>query len=148
MVRQGTFLFSGSLMDNLRYGRPDATDAEVAAVAEAAPVTEFTDRLPDGLATVVAAGGVGLSGGQRQRVGIARAVLVDSPVVLLDEPTVGLDAHAERLVVRALARFMDGRSVIMATHQAELARLANRTAYLHRGGVVEEVSEEVPPRRR
>jgi len=99
---------------------------------------------PDGLSTVVAAGGVGLSGGQRQRVGIARALLVDSPVVLLDEPTVGLDVHAEKLVVQALTRLMDGRTVIMTTHQPELTRLANRTVYLHRGGVVEEIS--TPPR--
>jgi ATP-binding cassette subfamily B protein/subfamily B ATP-binding cassette protein MsbA len=144
MVLQDTFLFSGSLMDNLRYGHSEATDEEVAAVAEAALVTEFADLLPDGLSTVVAAGGVGLSGGQRQRVGIARALLVDSPVVLLDEPTVGLDVHAEKLVVQALTRLMDGRTVIMTTHQPELTRLANRTVYLHRGGVVEEIS--TPPR--
>ena len=85
------------------------------------------------------------SGGQRQRVGIARALLVDSPVVLLDEPTVGLDVHAEQLVVQALTRLMDGRTVIMTTHQPELTRLANRTVYLHRGGVVEEIS--TPPAR-
>jgi ATP-binding cassette, subfamily B, bacterial len=140
MVLQDTFLFSGTLMDNLRYGRPEASDAEVAAVAEAALVTEFADRLPDGLDTVVSAGGVGLSGGQRQRVGIARALLVNSPIVLLDEPTVGLDVHAEKLVVQALTRLMDGRTVIMTTHQPELTRLANRTIYLHRGGVVEELT--------
>jgi len=144
MVLQDTFLFSGSLMDNLRYGHSEATDEEVAAVAEAALVTEFADLLPDGLSTIVAAGGVGLSGGQRQRVGIARALLVDSPVVLLDEPTVGLDVHAEKLVVQALTRLMDGRTVIMTTHQPELTRLANRTVYLHRGGEVEEIS--TPPR--
>ncbi|HTF53785.1 MAG TPA: ATP-binding cassette domain-containing protein, partial [Pseudonocardia sp.] len=92
----------------------------------------------------VAAGGVRLSGGQRQRVGIARALLVDSPVVLLDEPTVGLDVHAEKFIVQALTRLMDGRTVIMTTHQPELTRLANRTVYLHRGGEVEEIS--TPPR--
>jgi ATP-binding cassette subfamily B protein/subfamily B ATP-binding cassette protein MsbA len=144
MVLQDTFLFSGTLIDNLRYGRPEATDAEVAAVAEAALVTEFADQLPDGLATEVAAGGVGLSGGQRQRVGIARALLVDSPVVLLDEPTVGLDVHAEKLVVAALTRLMHGRTVIMTTHQPELTRLATRTVYLHRGGVLDEVPAPPP----
>jgi ATP-binding cassette subfamily B protein/subfamily B ATP-binding cassette protein MsbA len=138
MVLQDTFLFSGTLADNLRYGRPDADDEEVARVAEAALVSEFADRLPDGLNTVISAGGIGLSGGQRQRVGIARALLVDSPVVLLDEPTVGLDVNAEELVVQALTRLVEGRTVIMTTHQPALTRLATRTVYLRRGGVLDE----------
>jgi ATP-binding cassette subfamily B protein len=146
MVLQDTFLFSGTLADNLRYGRPEATDDEVAGVAEDALVTEFTDRLPDGLDTVISAGGIGLSGGQRQRVGIARALLVDSPVVLLDEPTAGLDVNAEELVVQALTRLVEGRTVIMTTHQPALTRLATRTVYLHRGGVLDEVP--VGPARR
>jgi ATP-binding cassette subfamily B protein/subfamily B ATP-binding cassette protein MsbA len=147
MVLQDTFLFSGTLTDNLRYGRPEATDEEVARVADAALVTEFADQLPDGLNTVLAAGGVGLSGGQRQRVGIARALLVDAPVVLLDEPTVGLDVTAEELVVRALTRLAEGRTVIMTTHQPALTRLATRTVYLHRGGVLEEAPPRPPGRR-
>ena len=106
--------------------------------AEAALVSEFVDRLPDGLDTVISAGGIGLSGGQRQRVGIARALLVDSPVVLLDEPTVGLDVNAEELVVQALTRLAEGRTVIMTTHQPALTRLATRTVYLRRGGVLDE----------
>jgi ATP-binding cassette, subfamily B, bacterial len=142
MVLQDTFLFSGSLLDNLRYGRPEASDDEVEQVAEAALVTEFADRLPDGLNTSISAGGIGLSGGQRQRVGIARALLVDSPVVLLDEPTVGLDSTAEQLVVRALTRLMEDRTVVMTTHQPALIQLSNRTEYLRRGGVL----ETPPPR--
>ena len=142
MVLQDTFLFSGSLADNLRYGRPEASDEDVARVAEAALVTEFAANLPDGLNTVVTAGGVGLSGGQRQRVGIARALLVDAPVVILDEPTVGLDAHAEEFVVEALTRLMEGRTVIMTTHQPALTALATRTIHLHPGGVL----DEAPPR--
>jgi ATP-binding cassette subfamily B protein len=138
MVLQDTFLFTGTLADNLRYGRPDATDEEVARVAEAALVTEFADRLPDGLDTTIATGGVGLSGGQRQRVGIARALLVDAPVVLLDEPTAGLDVNAEELVVHALTRLVEGRTVIMTTHQPALTRLATRTVHLRRGGVLDE----------
>jgi ATP-binding cassette subfamily B protein/subfamily B ATP-binding cassette protein MsbA len=144
MVLQDTFLFSGTLADNLRYGRPAATDEEVARVAEAALVTEFAEKLPDGLNTMVAAGGVGLSGGQRQRVGIARALLIDSPVVLLAEPTVGLDVHAETLVVHALSRLMENRTVIMTTHQPALTQLANRTVYLRRGGVLEEIPTPSP----
>jgi ATP-binding cassette subfamily B protein/subfamily B ATP-binding cassette protein MsbA len=144
MVLQDTFLFSGTLADNLRYGRPDATDEQVARVAEAALVTEFADRLPDGLNTVIAAGGIGLSGGQRQRVGIARALLMDSPVVLLDEPTAGLDVHAEELVVQALTRLMRGRTVVMTTHQPALTRLATRTVHLRRGGV-RDVVPDYPP---
>jgi ATP-binding cassette subfamily B protein len=137
MVLQDTFLFSGTLAENLRYGRPDATDEQLAAVAEAALVTEFAQRLPHGLDTVIAAGGIGLSGGQRQRVGIARALLVDSPVVLLDEPTAGLDAHAEQLVVQALTHLVNNRTVIMTTHQPALTRLATRTIHLHRGGTLD-----------
>ena len=145
MVLQDTFLFSGTLADNLRYGRPDATDEQIARVAEAALVTEFADRLPNGLNTEVAAGGIGLSGGQRQRVGIARALLVDAPVVLLDEPTAGLDVHAERLVVQALTRLVEGRTVIMTTHQPALTQLATRTVYLRRGGILDELDDISAP---
>ena len=141
MVLQDTFLFSGTLSDNLRYGRPDATDEEVARVAEIALVTEFADQLPDGLDTELSDGGIGLSGGQRQRVGIARALLVDAPIVLLDEPTVGLDHNAEKLVVKALHKLMEGRTVIMTTHQDELTQVATRTVHLKRGGELHDVAD-------
>jgi ATP-binding cassette subfamily B protein/subfamily B ATP-binding cassette protein MsbA len=137
MVLQDTFLFSGTLADNIRYGRPDTAPDEIARVAEAALVTEFAEHFPNGLDTVIGTGGIGLSGGQRQRVGIARALLVNAPVVLLDEPTTGLDVHAEQLVVAALTRLIEDRTVIMTTHRPALIALATRTVHLRRGGVLE-----------
>src|SRR5581483_2176607 len=137
MVLQDTFLFSGSLADNIRYGRPDTSRADIAAVAEAALVTEFAGQFPHGLDTVIATGGIGLSGGQRQRVGSARALLVNAPVVLLDEPTTGLDTHAEQRVVAALTRLVKDRTVIMTTHRPALTALATRIVHLRRGGVIE-----------
>ncbi|MFF2244400.1 ABC transporter ATP-binding protein [Arthrobacter sp. NPDC058130] len=145
MVLQDTFLFSGTLVDNIRYGRPDATDAEVAAAAEAALVSEFADDLPDGLDTTVGTGGTGLSGGQRQRVGIARALLVDAPVVLLDEPTAGLDVHAEELVVQALGRLVEGRTIVATTHRPAVTALATRSVYLRQGGVLDTGLPEIVP---
>jgi ABC-type multidrug transport system fused ATPase/permease subunit len=133
VVLQDTFLFSGTIADNIRFARPDATADEVTQAATAALVTEFADALPDGLDTRLADGGTGLSGGQRQRVGIARALLLDAPIVLLDEPTAGLDTEAERLVVQALTRLVRGRTVIMTTHRPALTRLAVRTVHLHDG---------------
>jgi ABC-type multidrug transport system fused ATPase/permease subunit len=133
VVLQDTFLFSGTLAENIRYARPDATPDEVAQAARAALVTEFAAELPDGLNTRLADGGTGLSGGQRQRVGIARALLLDAPVVLLDEPTTALDASAEKLVVQAMTRLVRGRTVVMTTHRPALTRLATRTAHLHNG---------------
>jgi ATP-binding cassette, subfamily B, bacterial len=106
---------------------------------------EFADLLPDGLNTVVGTGGIGLSGGQRQRVGIARALLVDAPVVLLDEPTTGLDAHAEELVVEALTGLVQDRTVIMTTHRPAVTALATRTVHLRRGVLVTEPPEPAMP---
>jgi ABC-type multidrug transport system fused ATPase/permease subunit len=144
IVLQDTFLFSGSLADNIRYGRPEASNAEVARVAAAALVTEFADDLPDGLDTQLSDSGVGLSGGQRQRIGIARALLSNAPIVLLDEPTAGLDVRAEEVVVQALTQLMDHRTVVMTTHQPALTRLATRIVELHRGAILDAPSTPYP----
>ena len=126
VVLQDTFLFSGTLWENVAYGRPSASREEIRAASERAMVAEFARALPDGFQTRLGDRGIGLSGGQRQRVAIARALLRDAPVVLLDEPTSALDLEAERVVVEALASLMDGRTVVMATHRPALLALAER----------------------
>ncbi|WP_424889340.1 ABC transporter ATP-binding protein [Streptomyces sp. XH2] len=133
-VLQETFLFAGTIADNIRYGRPDASPQEVRAAAEAALVTAFADGFPDGLGTRLGDCGGGLSGGQRQRVGIARALLADAPIVLLDEPTSGLDAEAERLVVAALGRLVAHRTVVMVTHRPALLETATGVVALAAAG--------------
>jgi ABC-type multidrug transport system fused ATPase/permease subunit len=133
VVPQETVLFSGSILENIRLGRPSASTEEVVAAATHALVTEFADDLPGGLEHRLGDRGAGLSGGQRQRVSIARALLRDAPIVLLDEPTSELDAEAEQGVVRALRRLMRGRTVLMVTHRPALLDLADRVVELRDG---------------
>ena len=138
VVLQDTFLFSGSVWDNLAYGRPDASNDEVVEAAERALVADFVKGLPDGYATQLGDRGIGLSGGQRQRIAIARALLRDAPIVLLDEPTSALDLDAEQVVVRALSRLMEGRTVVMATHRPALLDLADRICQVAGGSILED----------
>jgi len=109
----------------------------VLQAAERALVTDFAGDLPEGLHTRLGDRGAGLSGGQRQRIAIARALLRDAPVVLLDEPTSDLDPEAERMVVRALRRLVAGRTVVMVTHRPALLELADRTVTVVKGRIVE-----------
>jgi len=122
-IGQHPVLFHGTLRDNIRLGRPDAAPAEIDCAAQAAAVTAFSARLPQGLDTPIGEMGQGLSRGQAQRVALARAFLKDAPVLLLDEPTAGLDAENERLVLEALRTLRRGRTVLMVSH-----RLANLDA--------------------
>jgi ATP-binding cassette subfamily B protein len=139
-VHQDISLFHRSILDNLRYGRPDATDAEVYAAAEAAHCIEFIRQLPEGFATIVGERGLKLSGGQRQRLAIARAFLCDAPIILLDEATSALDAAAEQLIQDALARLFSGRTVIAATHRLSTLASFDRIILLEHKHVAEDVS--------
>lgn len=128
---------AGTIADNIRYAQPDATDAAVRAACAAALVDEFADRLPDGYDTQVGEGGMKLSGGQRRRVALARALLRSNGVLVLDEPTNGLDAASERLVVEAIRRAAVGRTVLVVTHQMALAEVADQVVVLSGGKVVQ-----------
>jgi subfamily B ATP-binding cassette protein MsbA len=137
-VLQDTALFHGTIRDNLAYGRIEATDAEIRAAARLAKVDEFVARLPDGYATMVGERGATLSGGQRQRIGIARAVLRDAPILILDEPTAALDTESEKLVIEALRQLMKGRTVLTVAHRLSTIRHADRIVVLKDGVVAEQ----------
>jgi ATP-binding cassette subfamily B protein len=135
LVPQDPVIFSASVAGNIRYGRPDATDAEVRAAAEAASAAGFIAALPEGYATHLGARGVTLSGGQRQRIAIARAILRDAPVLLLDEATSALDAESEHAVQQALARLSKGRTTIVVAHRLATVRRADRIVVMAAGRI-------------
>jgi ATP-binding cassette, subfamily B, bacterial len=136
VLLQDTILFSGTVRDNIAYGT-DADPAAVEDAARAAGALAFIRALPDGFDTLLGPGGLGLSGGQRQRIGIARVLLRDPPVLVLDEPTTGLDARSEAQVMTGLNRLIEGRTTILITHSTALARTADRVAVVSGGRVVE-----------
>ena len=137
IVPQEPALFSGSVLENIAYARPDAAQVEVEAAARAAHAHEFIARLPQGYGTLVGERGVKLSGGQRQRIAIARALLKDPRVLILDEATSSVDAESERLIEEALARLLEGRSTLIIAHRLSTVRRADRLVVLDRGRVVE-----------
>jgi subfamily B ATP-binding cassette protein MsbA len=136
IVPQETHLFSGTVRENLRYGKLDATDEELVEAARAANAEEFIARLPQGYDTLVGEKGVKLSGGQRQRVAIARAILKDPRILLLDEATSSLDSESEGLVQEALARLMQGRTTVMIAHRLSTVHRAHRIAVLEEGKLI------------
>ncbi|HJY80618.1 MAG TPA: ABC transporter ATP-binding protein [Candidatus Binatia bacterium] len=138
IVLQDTILFSGSVRDNIAYSRPDATDYDVMEAARAAHAHEFILDLPEGYDSYVGERGVTVSGGQRQRIAIARALLKDAPILILDEPTSSVDRESEGLIMEALARLIVGRTVIIITHRLSTTGLADRVAVLADGVIVEE----------
>jgi ATP-binding cassette subfamily B protein len=138
IVFQDVYLFDGTIEDNVRLGRPDATEAELRAAASAARLDEVIERLPGGWATNVGEGGTLLSGGERQRVSIARALLKNAPIVLLDEVTSALDPVNEAAVHEGIERLMTGRTVVMVAHRMRTVQRADRIAFLDGGRIVEE----------
>jgi ATP-binding cassette, subfamily B, bacterial len=138
LVPQDTVVFSGSARDNIRFGRPDASDAEVERAAEQAHATEFLRRLPKGFETELGERGVTLSGGQRQRIAIARAILRDAPLLLLDEATSSLDAESETLVQTALEDLMRHRTTLVIAHRLATVLSCDRILVMDNGHIVEQ----------
>ncbi|HOU64803.1 MAG TPA: ATP-binding cassette domain-containing protein, partial [Thermomonas sp.] len=138
LVPQSPTLFAASAADNIRYGRLDASDAEVREAAEAAEADTFLDALPDGFASELGERGARLSGGQQQRVAIARALLKDAPVLLLDEATSALDAQSERAVQTALEHLMEGRTTLVVAHRLATVLRADRIVVIDAGRIVAE----------
>ncbi len=138
VVPQDVSLFHRSVLDNIRYGRPDASDKEVLAAAEAACCREFIEALPEGYNTEVGDRGVKLSGGQRQRLAIARAFLRNPPILLLDEATSALDSESEAAVQRALNRLMQGRTVIAVAHRLSTLRDFDRIVVMQSGRILQD----------
>lgn len=135
VAEQVPFIFHASLAENLRYARPDAPRRDIVAAARAAGLDDVIERWPKGYDTIVGERGLALSAGERQRVGIARALLADPAVLILDEPTAQLDAETERSVMRGIERVMRGRTTILITHRPELAARADRVVRLAHGRV-------------
>lgn len=142
LVFQDVYLFDQSVLENIRVGRPDATDDEVVAAARVARVDEIVDRLPDGWHTRVGEGGAALSGGERQRVSVARALLKDAPIVLLDEATSALDPQNEAAVVSGIRELTRDKTVLVVAHRLPTIRHADQILFLDRGRVVERGTHE------
>jgi ATP-binding cassette subfamily B protein len=142
LVPQEPTIFAASVMDNIRYGRPDATEEEVRNAAALASADGFIQAMPQGYGTTIGERGVTLSGGQRQRLAIARAILKDAPILLLDEATSALDAESERKVQEALDRLMEGRTTLVIAHRLATVRSADRILVMEGGRIVEEGTHE------
>lgn len=142
IVFQDVYLFGGTIEENVRLGRPDAGDGDVRAAAAAAQLDEVIERLPDGWETNVGEGGALLSGGERQRVSIARALLKDAPIVLLDEVSSALDPANEAAVHEGIERLMAGRTVVMVAHRLRTVERADRVVFLDGGRIVAEGSHD------
>ncbi|HEY3186885.1 MAG TPA: ABC transporter ATP-binding protein, partial [Solirubrobacteraceae bacterium] len=137
LLLQETLIFDGTVRENIAFGRPDASERAIVAAARAADAHDFVSRLPDGYDTVVGQRGRLLSGGQRQRIAIARAMIRDAPVLVLDEPTTGLDVESGERILAPLRRLMSGRATVMISHDLKIARDADLILVLDGGRVAE-----------
>ena len=142
MVFQDVVLFDDTVMENIRLGRRGATDEEVLAAAAAANCDEFVKKLPQGYATPIGENGAKLSGGERQRISIARALLKNAPIVLLDEATASLDVENETKVQGALSRLLAGKTVLVIAHRMRTVESADKIVVLSGGKVAEEGSPD------
>ena len=142
IVQQEPILFHRSLAENIAYGRPGASQAEIEHAAKLASAHDFIVRLPKGYATLVGERGVKLSGGERQRVAIARAFLADAPILILDEATSSLDSESEVLIQKAMERLMTGRTTLIIAHRLSTVRALDRLLVFDRGRIVEEGRHE------
>jgi len=139
-VFQDVFLFKQSILDNIRVGNQSATDEQVIAAARAAQCHEFVEKLPNGYDTVIGTRGVHLSGGEQQRIAIARAIVKNAPIIVLDEATAFSDPENEYLIQRAFEKLMHGKTVIMIAHRLSTIRSANKIVVLDKGRLVEQGS--------
>jgi ABC-type multidrug transport system fused ATPase/permease subunit len=135
MVLQESILFTGSIVENIAYGRPDATGIEIIEAAKDANADEFISKFEDGYYTILAERGANLSGGQRQRIAIARAFVRDTRILILDEPSTGLDAESTDLVLQALRKLMKGKTTIIISHELNLIRDADQIIVIKEGEV-------------
>jgi ABC-type multidrug transport system fused ATPase/permease subunit len=142
IVTQEAFLFNGTIRENILYGRLDATDEELSAAAKAANCHEFIERLPDGFDSRVGERGVKLSVGEKQRVSIARAILANAPILILDEATASVDTHTEKLIQEALEHLMQGRTSFVIAHRLSTIRNADQILVICHGEIVERGSHE------
>jgi ABC-type multidrug transport system fused ATPase/permease subunit len=137
LVLQETFLFSATVFDNIAFGRPDASRDDVLRAAKAAHADEFIQTLPYGYDTVVGERGVGLSGGQRQRIAIARALVIDPPIIILDDATASVDQETEAVIQSAMAHLLEGRTAIVIAHRLSSLKAADEIIVLDHGRIVE-----------
>jgi len=137
LVLQEPFLFFGTIADNIAYGKPSASRAEIIAAARAAHAHEFILRLPQGYDSLVGERGQSLSGGERQRISIARALLIDPRILILDEATSSVDSTTEKVIQKALDNLVSGRTTIAIAHRLSTLRRADRLVVMDRGEIVE-----------